>query len=129
MKTSIRDLSMSYDFRRVLTLVGMSLLFFSWMLASISASTITGTQNAINDICNLYNTVHTIIYILGLALIIFGATMYAASNIIPGQQKGAFQGYGIGMIMGGIIGVIIAVIAPFILGIITSNTAIASTCT
>ncbi len=112
-------------------MAGTTLLFFSWMLVSmsVSQSSIAGTQNAITDICNLYNTVHTIIFILGLALIILGAVMYALSNVIPGSQKGAFQGYGVGMIMGGIIGVIIAVIAPFILGIITGNTAIASTCT
>ncbi len=111
-------------------MAGMTLLFFSWMLVSMSvSSSIPGTQSAITDICNLYTTVHTIIFILGLALIILGAVMYALSNVIPGSQKGAFQGYGVGMIMGGIIGVIIAVIAPFILGIITGNTAIASTCT
>ena len=79
-------------------------------------------------VCSIYLSVKTVIFILGLTLMLLGGALYAGSHVMPGQHKGSMQGYGMGMIMGGIIGVIIAVIAPTILGFITGNSSIASTC-
>lgn len=82
----------------------------------------TGTSNGVVcAIVGVFNAVHTTIFILGLLLMVLGGALYAGSHVMPGQSKGTVQGYGMGMIMGGIIGVIIALLAPWILTIITGN--------
>jgi hypothetical protein len=78
--------------------------------------------------CRLFNTIHTIIFVLGLALMITGAAMYAGANVMPATQKGQLQGYGMGMIFGGVIGVILALAAPFILGIISGQSTLGQSC-
>lgn len=105
-----------YPYSRLMLLVA---LFATYMVTvAVSQSSIESIVNA--QICLIYNIVHTIIFILGLALMILGAALYAAAHIMPGQAKGSLQGYGMGMIIGGVIGVVIAVAAPFILSVITS---------
>lgn len=116
----------TYRLTRRIYLIGMAMLLSAGFLSAFTvsaSSTLSGTSSIVAQICALYNTVHTIIFILGLALIIVGAALYAGGNIAPSQVKGAAQGYGIGMIMGGIVGVIIAIAAPYILGIISGTAA------
>src|SRR5208283_1392266 len=112
----------SYKVTRKLYLIGISLLMMTGVLASFTVSQ-TAATTITSQICLVYNTVHTVIFILALALIITGAVLYAAGNVLPGNTKGAAQGYGLGMIMGGIVGVIIAILAPYILGLITGTAA------
>ncbi len=74
--------------------------------------------------CNIYliyNTVRTAIYIVAIMLIVLGAAVYAAANIMPQQSRGNIQGYGMGMVIGGVSGVIIASIAPYLLDIISGG--------
>jgi hypothetical protein len=103
-------------------LVILASIGFATMVANAQAS------NAIAAICNVFTTVQTAIFILGIMLMILGGALYAGSHLMPGSSKGSMQGYGMGMILGGIIGVIIAVLAPYILGVISSNYAITSGC-
>ena len=101
------------------------------LLLLLSFASVTYAQvanNAVNAICTIYKDVESIIFILGLVLIILGGAMYAGSHVLPGQTKGSVQGYGMGMILGGVIGVIIAVSAPYILTLITGNSTISSQC-
>ena len=52
---------------------------------------------------------------------ILGGTLYAGANVAPSQTKGALLGYGMGMIIGGIVGVLIAQVSPFIINLLTSG--------
>lgn len=126
---SFGSLYAGYGIRRAVFLVGMSLIMFSSLLSVFTVSQ-TGNvaSNITGTICQLYNTVHTIIFVLGLVLIIVGAAMYAGSHVLPGNLKSSAQGYGMGMIVGGIVGVILAISAPFILQVITGNSTIAAEC-
>lgn len=72
-------------------------------------------------LCTIFNTVRNVIFLLGLTLMILGGALYAGANIMPSQSKGGFQGYGMAMIIGGVIGVAIAIAAPFILNILVST--------
>ncbi|MEM0201660.1 MAG: hypothetical protein QXR73_00585 [Candidatus Micrarchaeaceae archaeon] len=90
------------------------------MLATASAAPSALTTIS-SVICPIYVAVNTGIFILGLALMILGAALYAAAHIMPGSSKGSIQGYGMSMIIGGVIGVIIAELAPYILGLLTST--------
>jgi len=87
-----------------------------------------GQSNAVNAICVVYNTVVSVVFILGLALMVLGGAVYAGAHVLPGSTKGTAQGYGMGMLIGGVIGVAIAVVAPYILQVISGNANIAATC-
>jgi hypothetical protein len=100
----------------------LPLLMLSF-IATMSAAGNSIVSTVTSQICIIYTVVHTAIFILGLALMIGGAALYAASHIMPGQSKSTLQGYGMGMILGGVIGVIIAEIAPFLLGLIMGSSA------
>jgi len=76
---------------------------------------------AVNALCQVFNTVRNMIFLLGLTLMIVGGAVYAGANLMPAQSKGGFQGYGMAMIIGGVIGVAIAVAAPFVLNIIVNS--------
>ena len=122
---------LDYGIKRMILLVGMSLFMVSSLLAAFTVSQTASqgiTANIINTTCSLYNTIHAVIFVLGLVLIIFGAALYAGSHVLPGNLKSNAQGYGMGMVVGGIVGVIIALAAPFILGIVTGNYSVASSC-
>ncbi len=97
-------------------------------MSQITLGGITGTSSgvggAVNAICTVYSDVETVIFILGLTLMILGAALYAGSHVMPSQSKGSLQGYGMGMILGGVVGVIIALLAPYILQLITGQTAL-----
>ena len=71
---------------------------------------------------NITNIIYSAIFIVGLMLMILGGALYAGAHIMPGQSKGTLQGYGMGMILGGIVGVIVAIFAPYIFNLITGNT-------
>jgi hypothetical protein len=96
----------------------LSMLGFVVAVASAQNTAATGATAAL---CQIFNTVRNIIFLLGITLVILGAAVYAAANIMPSQSKGGFQGYGMGMIIGGIIGVAIAVIAPYVINLIVSS--------
>ena len=128
-------------------LAGLALIAVSVMLATSligyaqgSNDNVAGTGNSavMETICNIFSTIKNVIFILGLTLMVLGGAIYAGSNLMPSQSRGAFQGYGMAMVIGGIIGVAIAVAAPFILNTVvgssgsaasvyTSGTAITST--
>jgi hypothetical protein len=100
----------------------IKLIFLSFLILIFSFASISSAQTAqtalLNAICNVFNTVKNVIFILGLTLMILGGTIYAGGNVMPARERGQFQGYGVSLIMGGIIGVAIAVAAPWILNII-----------
>jgi hypothetical protein len=100
----------------------------------MSAQAVTNTQvqgTIANVLCPIYEGLHTGVFIIGLALIVLGGVLYAVSHVGGGSLKSTLQGYGIGMIMGGIIGIIISVLAPFIVATIAGNSvsSITSLCT
>ncbi len=100
-------------------LISLSILgLFGVMLAQGQASGVGSA--ATNALCEIFNTVRNIIFLLGLTLMIVGGALYAGANIMPSQSKGGFQGYGMAMIIGGVIGVAIAVAAPFVLNLVVS---------
>ncbi|MGC8730422.1 MAG: hypothetical protein ACP5RP_03515 [Candidatus Micrarchaeia archaeon] len=72
------------------------------------------------EMCAVFDTIKQTIFIIGIALMVLGAALYAMAHLLPASQKGQIQGYGMGMLMGGVIGVIIAILAKPILGAIAS---------
>ena len=110
-------------------LAGLALIAISVMLGyepdkladSSNKHAGTGNSAVMETICNIFNTIKNVIFILGLALMVLGGAIYAGANLMPSQSRGAFQGYGMAMVVGGIIGVAIAVAAPFILNTVMGH--------
>ena len=124
---------MHYSDLAGLLLVGISVLLalglvtFGATVNNGAGTTGVASTTIVNVICQVFNTIKSIIFILGLTLMILGGALYAGANLMPSQTRGSFQGYGMAMIIGGVIGVAIAVAAPFILNIIISTNPTAST--
>lgn len=102
----------------------LAVLGVSAGLVTISAA--QAQAGLTSALCLVFNTIRNVIFILGLTLLILGGALYAGANLMPSSQKGGFQGYGMAMIIGGVIGVAIAVAAPFILNLVVSTNQSAS---
>ena len=97
------------------------LMLLSVMATPALAAGTSGSTNVICSIIAVYQTVSTAIFVIGLMLMILGGALYAGSHMMPGQSKGTMQGYGMGMVLGGVVGIVIAVLAPFILSVLTNG--------
>ena len=84
-----------------------------------SSTSYNAEQTIINEVCSIYHIIDTVIFVIALALIVLGGTIYAVSHA-TGGMKGTLQGYAMGLILGGIIGVIIVLLAAPILNIVAS---------
>ena len=74
------------------------------------------TTNVHNILCGVVTTVSDVLSILALMMFILGGTLYAFAHVLPaaGNIRANLQGWGMGMLMGGIIALILYIIAPFI---------------
>ncbi|MGC8479726.1 MAG: hypothetical protein ACP5M9_03610 [Candidatus Micrarchaeia archaeon] len=79
-------------------------------------------QNAVTALCSVISTVSFVLTILALMLFILGGTLYAFAHFLPatGSFRGNMQGWGMGMLMGGIISLILYILAPFIISTVVS---------
>ncbi len=83
------------------------------------------TNTVQNVLCGVITSISQILSILALMLFILGGTLYAFAHFLPaaGNFRGNLQGWGMGMLMGGIIALILYIAAPFIINqIISVNT-------
>jgi hypothetical protein len=94
----------------------------SFLLPFTSAQASTTTVAAQAALCSVISTISFILSILALMLFILGGTLYAFAHFLPatGNFRGGMQGWGMGMLMGGIISLILYILAPFIVGKIES---------
>jgi type IV secretory pathway VirB2 component (pilin) len=105
-------------------LVAFALFGAMGTMAAATSNTVSGTAPANSVICSLgglFSTIKTAIFVIGLILMILGGALYAGSHVMPGSSKGTVQGYAMGMILGGVIGVVIALLAPYILSLISGG--------
>jgi hypothetical protein len=104
-------------------LIALSLIGSLGLVATAQQNGQTGpTATAlVTAICNVFNTVKTIIFILAILLFVLGGVLYAGSNMLPSSQRGEFQGYGMAMIIGGVVGLAITLAAPYVLNIVMST--------
>lgn len=124
MKTTYKLLSLANS--RIYRL-GFAVLALLSVMAAPALAQSNGSGNVICSIIQVYQTVSTAIFVIGLMLMILGGALYAGSHLMPGQSKGTMQGYGMGMVLGGVVGIVIAVLAPFILSVLTGGTVTGST--
>ncbi|MCL5089941.1 MAG: hypothetical protein M1382_02095 [Candidatus Marsarchaeota archaeon] len=104
-------------------IVGMILFSMVFVLSVSSAQFGGGTAgtNISSTLCNVEQTVMSVVFVLGLTLMVLGGAMYAAAHILPGNFKGALTGYGMGMIIGGIAGLILSLMGPYVIQLISGS--------
>ncbi len=85
------------------------------MLSTVYAAA-TGANAVIVSLCGIINTISTIIAFFSLAMFIVGGTLYALAHFLPatGNLRAGLQGWGMGMIIGGIIALVLYIVAPHI---------------
>lgn len=99
------------------------LLYISFLIGIIGSVLLpftysqTPQQNAVTALCSVISTVSFVLTILALMLFVLGGTLYAFAHFLPatGNFRGNMQGWGMGMLMGGIISLILYILAPFII--------------
>jgi hypothetical protein len=69
----------------------------------------------------VYFDVNTVLFLLALSLMVLGGAIYGGANLLPGQARGGAQAYAMGLILGGVVGAIIGILAPWVVGIVTST--------
>ncbi len=99
--------------------------FLAGILASLIApfagalvTTGTGGSTTISTVlCNIVTTVQDVLSILALMMFILGGTLYAFAHVLPatGNLRSSLQGWGMGILMGGIISLVLYIIAPYII--------------
>lgn len=79
--------------------------------ASVAATSVQST------ICGLLAGIASIIGILAIFLFVLGAVLYGVAYLLPaaGNLKGSAQGWGMGMIIGGVIAIILYILSAFII--------------
>jgi|GEM_PF-1186276 hypothetical protein len=113
------DRSRTVQARRLLLyllIMGMGISLSSMSL--VSAQSTSSTGNTIqSSICGLLSTISSVIGILAIFLFVLGAILYAVAHILPsaGNLKGSTQGWGMGMLVGGVIMVILYLLSSFII--------------
>ncbi len=70
-----------------------------------------------SQICGIISIISSVVGILAIFLFVVGALLYSLAHIFPaaGNLKGSAQGWGIGMIIGGIIGIVLYILSSFII--------------
>ncbi|MDE1850831.1 MAG: PKD domain-containing protein [Candidatus Micrarchaeota archaeon] len=76
-----------------------------------------GAQPLQSTLCGIVALLNMVLYTLALALFVIGGVLYTLAHTLPSQARGMMQGYGAGIMMGGISVAIIAVLAPYILSL------------
>lgn len=79
--------------------------------------------NIIQTMCSIVNTVTLIIGIIALAMFVIGGLLYGFASFMPaaGNLRASLQGWGISIVIGGVIATVIFILAPFILQMILGN--------
>jgi len=78
----------------------------------------SGTSGPLQStLCGIVALLNTVLYTLALALFVIGGSLYTLAHTLPAQSRGMMQGYGAGIMMGGITVAVIALIAPYILAL------------
>ncbi len=70
-----------------------------------------------STLCGIIAGISEIIGLLAIFMFVVGGTLYAFAHFMPaaGNLKGSMQGWGMGILMGGIIMVVLYALAPFII--------------
>lgn len=69
--------------------------------------------------CSVYAQANTLLMLLALTLMLFGAALYGGSYPLPGQMRAQARGYALGMLLSGLVGASLAVLTMWVLSVIS----------
>ncbi len=96
----------------------------SFLVISLVAAA-SDTLQIQSTVCGILGTIATVIGFIAIFLFVLGAVLYAVAHILPaaGNLKGSMQGWGMGMLVGGIIAIILYTLSSFVVYKIASFSA------
>ena len=95
--------------------VGIGYSFTSVLPQSYPTSPQAATVS--DTLCGIIAGISQVIGLLAIFMFILGGTLYGFAHFMPasGNLKGSMQGWGMGVLMGGIIMIILYALAPFVI--------------
>lgn len=115
---NIGKLSLGKDLNKARVLMHLTMLL--GIVGSIGTSIAYAQSPAVGPVssalCSIISSVSLVLGVFALIMFILGGTIYAFAHFLPaaGNLKGAMQGWGMGMLMGGIIALVLYILAPYI---------------
>ncbi|HUB92618.1 MAG TPA: hypothetical protein VL945_01520 [Candidatus Saccharimonadales bacterium] len=94
---------------------------FGGIIGSLLLPVVAAQSSSLSStLCGILNGISLIIGVLAIFMFVLGGVLYAFAHFLPaaGNLKGSMQGWGMGVLMGGIIMIILYVLAPYIVGAI-----------
>lgn len=111
------------DFGKLrLVLYLMAFVNVAALVTPLMADGSNSVTNAVtSQLCNIVNSVRTIVGILALTLFLIGGVLYAVSHFLPTnlEFKKSLTVWSQGMIIGGLVGLVIVLIAQPIITLVT----------
>ncbi len=97
-------------------LISISLFILS-SLSHLNVAMLAATANAISSLCSIISNIGSFIAIISLLMFILGGTLYAVAHFLPsaGNFRSGLQGWGMGMIIGGVLVLVLYFIGPYII--------------
>jgi hypothetical protein len=93
-------------------------LVYLAVLPIASAQSTSNTSTTIQStLCGIISTISSVIFIIAIFMFVLGSILYGVAHMFPaaGNLKGSTQGWGIGMIIGGIIAIVLYLLSSFII--------------
>jgi hypothetical protein len=93
-------------------------LMYLAILPLASAQSTSNTSTTIQStLCGIISTISSVIFIIAIFMFVLGSILYGVAHMFPaaGNLKGSTQGWGIGMIIGGIIAIVLYLLSSFII--------------
>ena len=93
-------------------------VFSSVALPSVSAQPSLASSSLTSTLCSVIAVIATVIGVIAIFMFVLGGILYSFAHFLPaaGNLKGSMQGWGMGMLMGGIVMLILYLLAPFVVG-------------
>ena len=100
-------------------------VFLALLLAmGVAAATVTSVASALAvQICTIRYLIYGLLPTVALVMFLLAGLVYAAGQAFGAETKAKAQGWAMSLLVGAIIGIVLVILAPALLSVFVSNTA------
>jgi uncharacterized protein YacL len=100
-------------------------VFLALLLAmGVAAATVTSVASQLAmQICTIRYLIYGLLPTVALVMFLLAGLVYAAGQAFGAETKAKAQGWAMSLLVGAIIGIVLVVLAPALLSVFVSNTA------
>ncbi len=93
------------------------MLYLAVMPLAYAQTSSNASTTIQSTLCGIISTISSVIFIIAIFMFVLGAILYGVAHMFPaaGNLKGSTQGWGIGMIVGGIVAIVLYLLSSFII--------------